>query len=180
MTRWAQKSTEASGIVLRACGVLQCAFKATCYLGDPLRRARLLSDETSKRDIGNGPFAFGGDAYKRLMHSRMDPRCAPPRPSRSIQMTENTPRRGTRKREEGRGHLKMRRKRGEEKGRRRERWALGLTFKVPRVSKAKDANARGRKEGRKRAGFRGALTIARNFQMNGARGAKREMGMHRC
>ena len=27
-----------------------------------------------------------------------------------------------------------------------------------------------------RAGFRGALTIARNFQMNGARGAKREMG----
>ena len=51
-----------------------------------------------------------------------------------------------------------------------------MTFKVPRVSKAKDANARAWKEGRKRAGFRGALTIARNFQMNGARGAKREMG----
>ena len=50
-----------------------------------------------------------------------------------------------------------------------------MTFKVPRVSKAKDANARAWKEGRKRAGFRGALTIARNFQMNGARGAKREM-----
>ena len=74
--------------------------------------------------------------------------------------------RNYRKRERGRGHLKMRRKRGEEKGRRRERWALGLTLKVPRVSKAKDANARGRKEGRKRAGFRGALTIARNLQMN--------------
>ena len=51
-----------------------------------------------------------------------------------------------------------------------------MTFKVPRVSKAKDANARAWKEGRKRAGFRGALTIARNFKMNGARVAKREMG----
>ena len=39
------------------------------YLWDLLRRARLLSDAMSKGDIGNGP--FGGDAYKRLMHSRM-------------------------------------------------------------------------------------------------------------
>ena len=94
-------------------------FKATyCYLGDPLRRARLLSDETSKRDIGNGPFAFGGDAYKRLMHSRMDPRCA--RTSSSVAQYPNdrkhSEERNYRKRERGRGHLKMRRKRERRKG----------------------------------------------------------------
>ena len=43
-------------------------------------------------------------------------------------------------------------------------------------SKGRGERACAWKEGRKRAGFRGALTIARNFQMNGARGAKREMG----
>ena len=41
-------------------------------------------------------------------------------------------------------------------------------------SKGRGERACAWKEGRKRAGFRGALTIARNFQMNGARGAKKD------
>ena len=51
----------------------------------------------------------------------------------------------------------------------RERWALGLTFKDPRAFPKPGGREEGRKEGRKEGGFRGALTIARNFQMNGAR-----------
>ena len=51
-------------------------------LGSPTSCAASFSyDALSKSDIGNGP--FGGDAYKRLMHSRMytyllDPRAQYP------------------------------------------------------------------------------------------------------
>ena len=61
------------------------------YLWDLLRRARLLSDAMSKGDIGNGP--FGGDAYKRLMHSRMytyllDPRAQYPNDRKHFEKQE--------------------------------------------------------------------------------------------